>query len=230
MATDPLSHALRVTQDSLAAFQRMQEQTAQLHRQFLETQESAQRTLQVLVEGQQRLLAASLGLPVVAPTMPLPTAPAPVALPPVQVQAALLPVPVAVPPLPAPPRPTPRPAPPPVEAKVVAPPAAPGLSPERVQQVLLAVVAEKTGYPPEMLNPDMGLDADLGIDSIKRVEILSALQEQLPDAPPVKPEHLGTLHTLRQIVEFLCAGEPAVVGWAPPTEEPTVGGAHPTAA
>src|SRR5207248_5693515 len=56
-----------------------------------------------------------------------------------------------------------------------------------------------------MLDPDMGLDADLGIDSIKRVEILSALQEQLPDAPAVKPEHLGTLHTLRQIVEFLCA-------------------------
>src|SRR5204862_6364597 len=87
-------------------------------------------------------------------------------------------------------------------------PAAAGLSPDRVQQVLLAVVADKTGYPPEMLNPDMGLDADLGIDSIKRVEILSALQEHLPEAPTVKPEHLATLHTLGQIAEFLCA--PAV--------------------
>src|SRR5205823_1867297 len=74
----------------------------------------------------------------------------------------------------------------------------------RVEQVLLAVVADKTGYPPEMLDLDMGLDADLGIDSIKRVEILSALQERLPEAPAVKPEHLGTLQTLRQIVEFLC--------------------------
>src|SRR5439155_7407085 len=76
--------------------------------------------------------------------------------------------------------------------------------PDRVRHVLLAVVAEKTGYPTEMLDLDMGLDADLGIDSIKRVEILSALQEQLPEAPAVKPEHLGTLQTLRQIVEFLC--------------------------
>ena len=62
---------------------------------------------------------------------------------------------------------------------------------DHVQQVLLSVVAEKTGYPPEMLNPDMGLDADLGIDSIKRVEILSALQERLPEAPPVIPEPTG---------------------------------------
>ena len=71
MANDSFTDALRVTQDSLVAFQRMQEQTAQLHRQFLESQESAQRTLQMLVEGQQRLLAASLGMPVatVAPTM-----------------------------------------------------------------------------------------------------------------------------------------------------------------
>ena len=73
--------------------------------------------------------------------------------------------------------------------------------------VLLAIVADKTGYPPEMLDLDMGLDADLGIDSIKRVEILSALQEQLPEAPAVKPEHLGTLHTLRQIVDFLSEPE-----------------------
>ena len=57
-------------------------------------------------------------------------------------------------------------------------------------------VAEKTGYPAEMLEPDMQLDADLGIDSIKRVEILSALQERLPEMPPVEPEHLGTLRTL----------------------------------
>ena len=42
------------------------------------------------------------------------------------------------------------------------------------------MIAEKTGYPTEMLELDMALDADLGIDSIKRVEILSALQERLP--------------------------------------------------
>jgi NAD(P)-dependent dehydrogenase (short-subunit alcohol dehydrogenase family)/acyl carrier protein len=57
-----------------------------------------------------------------------------------------------------------------------------------------------------MLELSMGLDADLGIDSIKRVEILSALQQQLPDAPAIRPEHLGELQTLADISEFLSRG------------------------
>src|SRR3982751_636783 len=65
-----------------------------------------------------------------------------------------------------------------------------------------------------MLDLSMHLDSDLGIDSIKRVEILSALQERMPDAPSVKPEHLGTLHTLNDIANFLDAA-PAVATSAP---------------
>src|SRR5262249_23734020 len=62
-----------------------------------------------------------------------------------------------------------------------------------VEAVLRGVVSEKTGYPAEMLEPGMALDADLGIDSIKRVEILSAPQHRLPPAPtppPPTPTHL----------------------------------------
>ncbi|MCX7409580.1 MAG: SDR family oxidoreductase [Planctomycetales bacterium] len=65
---------------------------------------------------------------------------------------------------------------------------------------VLAVVSEKTGYPVEMLNLGMSLDHDLGIDSIKRVEILSALQERVPNLPAFKPEELGALHTLQDVV------------------------------
>jgi NAD(P)-dependent dehydrogenase (short-subunit alcohol dehydrogenase family) len=53
----------------------------------------------------------------------------------------------------------------------------------------------------------MALDSDLGIDSIKRVEILSTLQEQLPDLPAIKPDQLGGLQTVRQIVEYLGCAE-----------------------
>ena len=49
----------------------------------------------------------------------------------------------------------------------------------------------------------LDLEADLGIDSIKRVEILSAMQDRLPGAPAVGPEQLGSLRTLRQIAAFL---------------------------
>ena len=86
----------------------------------------------------------------------------------------------------------------------------------------MAIVAEKTRYPPERLEPAMRLDADLGIDSIKRVEILSTLQEQLPDAPVIKPEHLGVLQTLADIVDFLTAG--AARGRGPITTAPPTRG------
>jgi malonyl CoA-acyl carrier protein transacylase len=198
-----VSEALQITRESLAALQKMQEQTAQLHRQFLESQEQAHRTVHLLVEQQQRLLQASLGLPVAlqesgvrGQELERPPTPAPV------------PVPVTPPSPPAERHggrslqavaaaPTPAPVPKP-----------PAPTDGRVAGVLLEVIAEKTGYPLDMLELSMALDADLGIDSIKRVEILSALQERLPDAPAVKPEHLGSLHTLQDIAAFLATTAP----------------------
>ena len=50
-----------------------------------------------------------------------------------------------------------------------------------VVSLVMSIVADKTGYPLEVLGPEMDLETDLGIDSIKRVEILAELREQLPD-------------------------------------------------
>ncbi|MBD0327629.1 MAG: KR domain-containing protein, partial [Pyrinomonadaceae bacterium] len=47
-------------------------------------------------------------------------------------------------------------------------------------QILINLVSEHTGYPPEMLGPDLDLEAELGVDSIKRIEILDGFQKQLP--------------------------------------------------
>ena len=54
----------------------------------------------------------------------------------------------------------------------------------------MEVVSEKTGYPIETLEPAMDMESDLGIDSIKRVEILGAMQTSYPDLPKLKPEEL----------------------------------------
>ena len=193
-----LAHALQITQEGMAAFQKLQEQTAQLHRQFLQNQETAQQTLNRLIEQQQQLLLSSMG---VIPQLVAPTPP-----------------PVATPA--APPAAIARPQAAPQPVAIVSPPAAPASNHQQVQKVLLEVVAEKTGYPAEMLNPEMGLDADLGIDSIKRVEILSTLQERLPNAPIVKPEHLGTLNTLGQIIDFLAGGSTKSTPAEPATVQP----------
>ncbi len=183
---------------TLAALLQMQEKTAELHRQFLEGQETANRTLQRILESQAGApgfrpieVATHTGEPAAARMDP---APRPEPQPTVS-QGPEIPVPISG----SPETPAPRSAPP-------APPApalkAPSGS-EIIAPVLLAVVAEKTGYPAEMLNLDMSLEADLGIDSIKRVEIFSALRERLPNAPEVTPAELPSLVTLRSITEFL---------------------------
>lgn len=42
---------------------------------------------------------------------------------------------------------------------------------------LLDIVSDRTGYPIELLSVDAHIEADLGIDSIKRMEILTAFQQ-----------------------------------------------------
>jgi acyl transferase domain-containing protein len=80
---------------------------------------------------------------------------------------------------------------------------APAIDTDYIQKVMMDVVAEKTGYPTEMLELEMDMEADLGIDSIKRVEILGAVQETIPDLPELNPEDLAELRTLGEIVSYM---------------------------
>ncbi|MCS6117623.1 KR domain-containing protein [Shewanella baltica] len=89
-------------------------------------------------------------------------------------------------------------------------PAANGLSAALVQQTMMAVVADKTGYPTEMMELSMDMEADLGIDSIKRVEILGTVQDELPGLPELNPEDLAECRTLGEIVDYMNSKLPAV--------------------
>ena len=80
-----------------------------------------------------------------------------------------------------------------------------------VGALLLEVVAERTGYPADMLNLDMELDTDLGIDSIKKVEILSTVRERVGDVPGDLAA-FATLRTLREIAEQYAQGSPVGEG------------------
>ncbi len=72
---------------------------------------------------------------------------------------------------------------------------------------LLDIVSEKTGYPAEMLELELDMEADLSIDSIKRVEILGALQEKHPELPTIEADALTELRTLGQIIAFMESAE-----------------------
>ena len=198
-----LSQALAAAQEGIRAVQALQEQTANVHKKFLEQQETAHATYRALLESQQRIVAHALaGGNALAIAFP---APAPV--------AAAAPVAAPAVPPPAPPRgagggqegglPAPIAAPSPSRPSTSPRPSTSTNGSADLASIIIAVVAEKTGYPSDMVQLDMDLESDLGIDSIKRVEILSGVQERAPEAPTVEPEHLGRLRTLRQIVDFI---------------------------
>ena len=47
-----------------------------------------------------------------------------------------------------------------------------------VMVVVTRVVSEMTGYPPELLDPDLDLEADLGVDTVKQAEVFAAVREE----------------------------------------------------
>ncbi len=223
--SDDLSLAIRTGQENLESLQRLAEQTAELHRLFLEGQEKTQQTFLKLLEQQQalarrRILSPAAFDPVFSPALRLPS--------------PAVPSPAKIAP---PPSPTLRNGSDPVEA-----PASPALGRHEVAatnghapaepavrtpqkplaardeaiDALRSVVSDKTGYPEDVLGPEMRLDDDLGIDSIKRVEILSALQERYPGLPAPSPEQLASFRTLGAIADFLQGAGPVVKEVPPP--------------
>ncbi|MFI9804133.1 SDR family NAD(P)-dependent oxidoreductase [Streptomyces sp. NPDC052301] len=48
-----------------------------------------------------------------------------------------------------------------------------------VERVVLEIISERTGYPVDMIEPGLDLEADLSIDSIKRAEIAGELAQRL---------------------------------------------------
>src|SRR6202011_6419517 len=85
----------------------------------------------------------------------------------------------------------------------------PDREPGGLQKVLLAIVSARTGYPSEMLDLDLDLEADLSIDSIKRTEIIGEVAEQLGFRDKLGAgadallEQLASRKSLRMMLEWL---------------------------
>ena len=50
---------------------------------------------------------------------------------------------------------------------------------EEIKQFVLNAVSEKTGYPVEMLDLDLDLEADLGVDTVKQAELFATIRTHL---------------------------------------------------
>ncbi|MCS6864889.1 MAG: beta-ketoacyl synthase N-terminal-like domain-containing protein [Gemmataceae bacterium] len=93
---------------------------------------------------------------------------------------------------------------------------------------LLDLVSERTGYPKDALSIDLDLEADLGVDSIKRVEILGSLAESIEAGMPGRPpnlemEKLSVIKTLRGIADYVMS---ALEETAASTPAPSANGQH----
>ncbi len=225
-SSDIISHALQTVQEGLKSMQSLQFQTAETHKLFLQTQTEASKTLQKMMDHTRRIAEASLGISITTPEVRdqwperqesevgIQGPEARGREPEIEVKRQKIDDrrQTAVDNGFSPSSDSRQPA---TDSPQTAdlnlhPMETPARSSEPagnnpgIEACLLEVVSHLTGYPVEMLALDMDIEADLGIDSIKRVEILATLEEKMPGLPAIPPDTLGTLKTLGQITAFLC--------------------------
>ncbi|MEJ2185994.1 MAG: SDR family NAD(P)-dependent oxidoreductase [Gemmatimonadota bacterium] len=126
-------------------------------------------------------------------------------------------------------------------ATVVAPAAtaaAPAATPPATDPVaarVLAIVADKTGYPPDMLDLELDLEADLGIDTVKQAEMFAAVREEWG----IERDDTVALRdypTLARVIDFVrekrpdLAAAPPVAGTPAVSVQPVSAAAAPAAA
>ena len=72
---------------------------------------------------------------------------------------------------------------------------------------MLTLISERTGYPVDLIDPDLDLEADLSIDSIKRAEIAGEMASRLGmlslDTAESMFEDLVKARTVRAIADWL---------------------------
>ncbi|MDO9565243.1 MAG: beta-ketoacyl synthase N-terminal-like domain-containing protein, partial [Candidatus Desulfaltia sp.] len=184
---DLIADALKTVQEGMKSMQALQLQTAEAHKKFLETQSEASRILQNMMENTRRMAEASIE-PYGGIKEPYRS---------IKIEPLV--------------KPEPEPDNRNIESEkeISFNPESPKVTPiddtgaaikqdqpkaidsqnsRQIETNMLEVVSSLTEYPVEMLNLDMDIEADLGIDSIKRVEILSTIEEKMPDLPSVSPE------------------------------------------
>jgi hypothetical protein len=171
------------------------QQFQQLMSQFLHTQAVV---MTAYLQGSPASISAAAASP---PMMPAPH-PAPLR----SLTAPVVERPADAAPAPAPAVPIAAIAPAPDRRERV-PSSVPGTSLAEVLSQLLQIVSDRTGYPEDMLDADANIEADLGIDSIKRMEILAAFQQLHAGAARGDfqgvMEKLTTLKTLRETAAAL---------------------------
>ena len=106
----------------------------------------------------------------------------------------------------------------PAPQTVSAQPSTAGTDDEAIKAVVLAMVSEKTGYPTEMLDLDLDLEADLGIDTVKQAELFAAVRTHY-DIPRREDLRLADYNTLAKVIQFMHTAIQENLAPQPPVQE-----------
>ena len=138
-------------------------------------------------EGAQKSHVEPAPAPVVAPVPVVEPAPAPIPITLVERKEQ---------------RPTPEPAP--------STPSHGQAESDSVKERIRALVSEKTGYPVDMLDLDLDLEADLGVDTVKQAEVMATIREAygIPRDDRIK---LRDFPTLAHVIGFVHERKPELV-------------------
>ncbi len=70
-----------------------------------------------------------------------------------------------------------------------------------VEQEIISIISDVSGFEPEEIKPDINLQNELEIDSIKAIEITVAIEKKFKIR--VRDEDVPNITTLRQAVELV---------------------------
>jgi 3-oxoacyl-(acyl-carrier-protein) synthase/NAD(P)-dependent dehydrogenase (short-subunit alcohol dehydrogenase family) len=107
-----------------------------------------------------------------------------------------------------------------VEKSAPAAPSAYAVAGDAVKDRILALVVEKTGYPKDMLDLDLDLEADLGVDTVKQAEMFAAIRE-IYSIPRDENRKLRDYPTLAHVIRFVYDKHPDLNA-VPATVQPDV--------
>ena len=79
---------------------------------------------------------------------------------------------------------------------------------DAIKEKVLEIVAEKTGYPKDMLDLDLDLEADLGIDTVKQAEMFAAVRAAF-NIPRDQNLKLRDFPTLAHVIHSRASGRVA---------------------
>jgi polyketide-type polyunsaturated fatty acid synthase PfaA len=183
------NEAMALIQKGFESMQKLQSQTAKTHEKFLETQAEASKTLQSMMD-QTKLFANNAIAPYPADNTEIQKHLTKTSTPEDKPSHGMQTQPSEIETI--------------VETDTVELTAkSASKSIKKAEKLVFSVISKLTGFPEEMLESDMDIESDLGIDSIKRVEIISELEKSLPSVSNISPESMSSLRTLKEICSII---------------------------